>query len=116
MQRRKGDAVPQPFIVSIPHKLGKDEAVRRLKAGLGSVKSQYGQVLQVNEEIWSGDRLAFRITALRQQASGTIDVADDHVRLEVILPWLLAGLAHGVQAIIRERGQRMLEKKDPPQA
>jgi len=103
--------MPQPFIVSIPHKLGKEEATRRMKAGLGSVKSQYGQLLQVNEEIWSGDRLAFRITALKQQASGTIDVADDHVRLEVTLPWLLAGLAHGAQAMIRERANRMLEKK-----
>ncbi|MBI3699493.1 MAG: polyhydroxyalkanoic acid system family protein [Afipia sp.] len=101
----------QPFIVSIPHKLGKDEAVRRLKAGLGSVKNQYGQMLQVNEEIWSGDRLAFSITALKQNASGTIDVAEDHVRLEVILPWLLAGIAHGAQAMIRERANRMLEKK-----
>ena len=101
----------QPFIVSIPHKLGKDEATRRLKAGLGSVKNQYGQMLQVNEEIWSGDRLAFSITALKQNASGTINVADDHVRLEVTLPWLLAGLAHGAQAMIRERGNRMLEKK-----
>jgi hypothetical protein len=101
----------QPFIVSIPHKLGKVEATRRLKAGLGSVKNQYGQMLQVNEEIWSGDRLAFSITALKQNASGTIDVADDHVRLEVTLPWLLAGLAHGAQAMIRERGNRMLEKK-----
>ena len=101
----------QPFIVSIPHKLGKDEATRRLKAGMGSVKNQYGQMLQVNEEIWSGDRLAFSITALKQNASGTIDVAEDHVRLEVTLPWLLAGLAHGAQAMIRERGNRMLEKK-----
>lgn len=101
----------QPFIVSIPHKLGKDEAVRRMKAGLGSVKSQYGQMLRVNEEIWSGDRLAFSVTALKQNASGTIDVADDHVRLEVTLPWLLAGLAHGAQAMIRERGNRILEKK-----
>jgi hypothetical protein len=103
--------VPQPFIVSIPHKLGKDEAIRRMKAGLGSIESQYGKVLQVDEEIWSGDRLAFRVTALKQQASGTIDVADDHVRLEVMLPWLLAGLAHGAQAMIRERGNRLLEKK-----
>ncbi len=101
----------QPFIVSIPHKLGKDEATRRLKAGLGSVKNQYSQMIQVNEEIWSGDWLAFSITALKQNASGTIDVADDHVRLEVTLPWLLAGLAHGAQAMIRERGNRMLEKK-----
>jgi hypothetical protein len=100
----------QPFIVSIPHKLGKDEAIRRMKAGLGSAKLQYSHLVQVNEEIWSGDRLAFRITALKQQASGTLDVADDHVRLEVTLPWLLAGLAHGAQAMIRERANRMLEK------
>ena len=86
-------------MVSIPHKLGKDEAIRRMKAGLGSVKTGYGQLLQVNENIWSGDRLAFRVTALKQQASGTIDASEDHVGLEVTLPWLLAGLAHGAQAM-----------------
>ncbi|EGP09984.1 polyhydroxyalkanoic acid system family protein [Afipia clevelandensis] len=101
----------QPFIVSIPHKLGKDEATRRLKAGLGNVRSDYGKIFQIDEEIWSGDRLAFRLTALRQQVGGTVDVADDHVRLEVMLPWLLAGLAHGIQAAIRARATRMLEKK-----
>jgi len=99
----------QPFIVSIPHKLGKEEAARRLKAGLGSVRSEYAKILQVNEEIWSGDRLAFQLTALKQHVSGTIDVAEDHVKLEVMLPWLLAALAHGVQATIRSR-TRMLEK------
>lgn len=101
----------QPFIVSIPHKLGKDEANRRLKAGLGSIRSEYGKILQVHEEIWSGDRLAFQLTALKQRVGGTISVAEDHVRLEVMLPWLLAGLAHGVQATIRARATRMLEKK-----
>jgi hypothetical protein len=101
----------QPLIVSIPHKLGKEEATRRLKAGLGSVRTQYGQLLQVNEEIWSGDRLAFNVTAMKQQASGTVDVADDHVRIEVTLPWVLAGLAHGAQAMIRARATRMLENK-----
>jgi hypothetical protein len=103
--------VAQPFIVSIPHKLGKDEATRRLKAGLGSIRSEYGKILQVHEEIWSGDRLAFQLTALKQRVGGTISVAEDHVRLEVMLPWLLAGLAHGVQATIRARATRMLEKK-----
>jgi hypothetical protein len=42
------------------------------------------------------------VTALKQQASGTIDASEDHVRLEVTLPWLLAGLAQGAQAMIRE--------------
>jgi hypothetical protein len=104
--------MPQPLIVSIPHKLGRAEAERRIKAGLGAVKAQYAQIVRVDEEIWSGDRLAFRITAMRQRASGTLDVADDHVRIEVVLPWLLAGLAHGAQAMIRERANRMLEKKE----
>jgi len=107
----RGMTLSQPFTVSIPHKLGKEEATRRLKAGLGSVRSEYGKILQINEEIWSGDRLAFQLTALKQQVGGTIEVADDHVRLEVMLPWLLAGLAHGVQATIRSRATRMLEKK-----
>lgn len=101
----------EPLIVSIPHQLGREEALRRMKAGLASVQARYAQLFQVEEEIWSGDRLSFRIVALRQRVSGTIDVAEDHVRLEVILPWLLARLAHGLQATLRDRGRTMLEKK-----
>ena len=50
-----------PLVVEIPHRLGKDEAIRRLKAGLGRVSAQYGSMAQVHEEIWSGDRLSFRV-------------------------------------------------------
>ena len=100
-----------PFIVSIPHKLGKDEARRRLQAGIGSAAKEFGNLLTVDEEIWSNDRLTFRILALKQPASGTVDVAEDHVRLEVTLPWLLDRIARGAQAIIEKRGTLMLEKK-----
>lgn len=72
---------------------------------------EYGNLLAVEEEIWSGDRLTFRVSALRQSASGAIDVADDHVRLEVTLPWLLDRLARGAQAVIERRGTLLLEKK-----
>jgi hypothetical protein len=100
-----------PLVVEIPHRLGKDEAVRRLKSGLGRASAQYGNVLQVHEEIWSGDRLSFRVEALRQIASGTVDVGEYSVRVEVTLPWLLARLANGIQAAIRKSGTLMLEKK-----
>ena len=46
-----------------------------------------------------------------QAASGIIDVAEDHVRLEVTLPWLLAKLAEKIQPMIRKEGTLMLEKK-----
>jgi hypothetical protein len=100
----------KPIIVSIPHSLGKDEALRRLKPGLsGAAKAV--PVLTVDEEIWSGDRLTFRVRALGQAAAGTVDVAEDHVRLEVTLPWLLQKFAEVTQAAIRARGKLLLEKK-----
>jgi hypothetical protein len=101
----------QPLIISIPHSLGKEDAIRRLKAGLATAQSQFRQLFTVQEEIWSGDRLAFRVAALGQTASGTIDVAEDHVRLEVMLPWLLAKIAQQIQRVVNAQGTIMLEKK-----
>jgi hypothetical protein len=101
----------KPLVVSIPHRLGKDEAVRRLKSGLGSARSDFRHIFTVQEETWVGDSLTFRITALGQAASGVIDVREDHVQLEVQLPWLLHQIALKAQGLIRERGQLMLEKK-----
>jgi hypothetical protein len=101
----------KPLIVSIPHRLGKDEATRRLKAGLGNVRTNFGQVFTVQDETWTGDHLQFGVSALGQVVSGTVDVADDHVTLEVVLPWLLATIAATLQPLIRKEGTLMLEKK-----
>ena len=99
-----------PLIVSIPHRLGRDEAVRRLNAGLTRAASSVS-VLKVDEERWEQDRMIFRIRALGQAASGHLDVADDHVRLEVTLPWLLQRFAEAAQIAIRNRGNLLLSKK-----
>lgn len=82
-----------------------------MKTGLGSVTEQYGNVVKVDREVWTGNRLDFAVTALMQQVTGNIDVADDHVRLEVTLPWLLARLVNGAQTLIRDKGKLLLEKK-----
>jgi len=100
-----------PLVVSIPHRLGREEAVRRLKAGLGRAAASI-PVMQVEEERWSGDSMNFRIRALGQIASGLVDVADDHVKVEVVLPWLLQRFAEMAQAAIRKRGQLLLTKDD----
>ncbi len=84
--------MPAPLIVSIPHRLGRDEAARRLKDGLTRAASSV-PVLNVDEARWEGDRMIFRVSALGQLASGHVDVADDHVRLEVTLPLLLQRFA-----------------------
>jgi hypothetical protein len=101
----------KPLVVSIPHRLGKEEATRRLRSGLARVRSDFGQLMAIDRENWSGDHLDFQVRAIGQTASGTIDVADDHVRLEVVLPWLLGVLAERLAPMIRKEGTLMLEKK-----
>ncbi len=101
----------KPLFVSIPHHLGKDEAARRLKSGLGSARTHFAHLFTVQEESWTGDHLDFRVSALGQVVSGTIDVLDDHVNLQVVLPWLLAKVAEAIRPLIRKEGALMLEKK-----
>jgi hypothetical protein len=100
----------KPLIVSIPHRLGREEAARRIKSGLSAVRTNYSAFLSIHEETWTGDRLAFNLSALGQSAAGLLDVADDHVRLEVTLPWLLAKVAEKFTPAIRKEGTLMLEK------
>jgi len=102
--------MPAPLVVSIPHSLGREEAIRRLKGGLARAAASI-PVLAVEEERWEDNRMDFRVRALGQIASGRIDVADDHVRLEVVLPWLLQRFAEVAQAAIRKRGTLLLTKR-----
>ena len=99
-----------PLVVSIPHRLGREEATRRLKTGLTRAASSI-PVLKVDEERWEQDRMIFRVRALGQAASGHLDVADDHVRLEVTLPWLLQRFAEVAQVAIKNRGSLLLTKR-----
>jgi hypothetical protein len=101
----------KPLVVSIPHQLGREEASRRLKAGLTRAAMSV-PVLKVDEERWEGDRMIFRVRALGQAATGHLDVAEDHVRLEVTLPWLLQRFAEVAQVAIRNRGNLLLTKRN----
>jgi hypothetical protein len=69
-------------------------------------------MLNVDEERWEDDRMIFRVRALGQAASGHVDVADDHVRVEVTLPALLQRFAEMAQVAIRSRGNLLLTKRD----
>ncbi|WP_076865767.1 polyhydroxyalkanoic acid system family protein [Bradyrhizobium mercantei] len=99
-----------PLIVSIPHSLGRDEAMRRLKTGLSRATANV-PMLSVEEERWDDNRMSFRVRALGQVASGHVDVEHSLVRVEVTLPWLLQRFAEVAQAVIQKRGQLLLTKR-----
>jgi len=99
-----------PLVVSIPHRLGREEATRRLKTGLTRAAASI-PVLKVDEERWEDNRMVFRVRALGQVAAGHLDVEQDHVRLEVMLPWLLQRFAEVAQVAIKNRGKLLLTKR-----
>ena len=101
----------KPVIVSVPHSFGREEAVRRLKAGFERAGTQFGGILTISQQSWSGDRLSFQASALGQQAAGSVNVLDDSIVIEVTLPWLLAKIAEKLAPAIRRESVLMLEKK-----
>ena len=105
--------MPQPIIVTIPHRLGKDEAKRRVQAGFNNVRSHVNNGFVTLKDAWAGDHLDFQANLLGKSTTGSVDVADDHVRLEVQLPWVLAMVANKAKALVKRQGQLMLDKPTP---
>jgi hypothetical protein len=101
----------KPLVVSIPHSLGKEEAIRRIKEGVQWAKDKYGSVVHVSQEEWKDSDLAFRVGALGQSATGTVSVTDAEATVSVELPWLLARFAEKAQSLLQRQGHLMLEKK-----
>ena len=100
-----------PVTASVPHRLGKAEALRRLKLGLSRAKGQFGSLLTIEQEEWSGDTLQFQMRAFRQSAAGTITVMEDSVLIAVTLPWLLAKFAERILPAMQKQATLLLEKK-----
>jgi hypothetical protein len=103
--------MPETLTVLIPHRLGKDEALRRLKSGIEKAESQFSSVFTVQEQAWNDNRLQFQVRALGQAVRGSIEVEDVQVRLDVQLPWVIARLAAKIQQVVQKQGTGLLEKK-----
>ena len=103
----------QPIVVTLPHRLGKAEALRRLQISFRDAQSSGAGLLMLKNQ-WSGDHMDFRARLLGQSTTGTVDVADDHVRLEVQLPLLLSLLANKAKALVEKQGKLLLEKPVKP--
>ena len=100
-----------PVTISVPHKLRREEAVRRLKSGLSRMANNLGGIIKIEQEVWSGDRLTFQMQGLGQSAAGTIDVRDDSLLIAVTLPWLLAKIADQFIPKLKREATLLLEKK-----
>lgn len=101
----------RPVTITISHALGREAARARLQGGVDRIRSRLGDFrMQLVEEDWQGDTLHFGVAALGQTVNGKLEVEDALVRLEVMLPWMLAIFAEKLRLGVEKQGQILLEK------
>lgn len=98
----------QPIEVDLPHKLGKDEARRRIANNLHKLKEHIPGGAKVQSG-WTGDQLNLDVTAMGQSVTAEIDVEETKVHLKVLLPPMLGMFAGIVQAALQKKGSVLLE-------
>lgn len=98
----------QPIEVDLPHSLGKDEARRRIANNVHKLGEHIPGGAQV-EHGWTGDQLNMNVGAMGQSVRALIDVEDSKVRLKVLLPGMLGMFAGPIQAMLRKKGNLLLE-------
>ena len=103
----------RPVTVIVSHDLGKEEARRRIENGFGKLKSSMtgGMMFSFTEEWTSEDRLDFNARGLGQNITGNITVFPEHVRIEAVLPGLLATVAEAITGKMEKQSKILLEKK-----
>ena len=103
----------RPIDVDLPHKLGKQEAKRRLASNIDKLASHIPGGARV-EHGWSDDRLNLTIHAMGQKVAADIDVEEAKVHCRVMLPGMLALFAAPIEAMLQKKGSDLLleDKRD----
>jgi hypothetical protein len=101
----------KPLVATVSHELGRRKAKDRIEASLDEIRSHLSAFATSVEEQWTEDRLDFRLIALGQAISGRIDVFEESVRIEVILPGMLGFLGAKISRRVREHGLKLLVSK-----
>ncbi len=68
-------------------------------------------ILKLEDEVWTGDRMDFRLSGMGAVAFGNVLVGDKDVRIEITLPWLLQRFAEAIQGAIKAKSQVLLERR-----
>lgn len=99
--------------MTISHRLGREEAKRRIAGSLDRIRAEVSHYVKTLDYSWTDDRLDFRAVLLLQTITGRLEVGDDFVRIEVGLPRLLHLIARTIAGRIEQHGHALLEPPKP---
>ena len=102
-------SMQQPINVDLPHKLGREEARRRIANNIHKLKDHIpGGTAQV-DSTWTGDDLDLTVHAMGQAVATKIGVEETRIRVQVLLPGMLALFAGPIEAMLQKKGNVLLE-------
>ncbi len=94
--------------MSIPHKLTREEARRRIQDLLPKMKNDYGDHIKNLHEEWNGDTGSFSFSVMGFAVSGTLTVNDSSVDLDGNLPLAASFFKGKIKSVIEEKAQEVL--------
>jgi len=98
----------RPIDVDLPHKLGREEARRRIAGNIHKLKDHIpGGTAQVDSS-WSGDTLNMIVHAMGQSVEVRIDVEEAKLHCRIILPGMLSLFAAPIEAMLNRKGADLL--------
>lgn len=98
----------------MPHKLGRDEARRRLADNIHKLKDHIPGGASHVDSAWAGNRLTLNVHAMGQSVEALIDVEESNVHCRIQLPGMLALFAGPIEAMLKAKGGDLLleDKRD----
>lgn len=101
--------MPKRLTISVSHNLGAGEVRRRIDRYLDwAVRRLEKEKIQVEAGDWLGNRRAFTGSGYGQKGSVTIQVADDVLHVEALVPWMIGMFSPVIEAVGRHYAGRLV--------
>lgn len=94
--------------IKIPHTLGQEEALKRIKKLLTNLKEEQAAIVKNVKEDWNGQEGNFSFSAKGFQVSGKIYAGVDTVRITSRLPFVLTFFKNTITKTIWAKGTELL--------
>lgn len=94
--------------VNVPHDLGRDEARRRLAAGLPKLEQHIPGGGSLTSEFVSESELRLEIVAMGQKIPVAIQIGDDSLDAEVTVPVFLKMMQGQIGDFVKISAEKML--------
>jgi hypothetical protein len=98
----------QPIDVDLPHKLGKEEAKRRLGSNIHKLTDFIPGGTARATSRWEGDTMKLSVAAMGEAIEADLTVYDDRVHCHFSLPGMLGMFAQPIAAMLQSKGSDIL--------